>query len=240
MAALETRHLSELRLAEVTRALRALSSDYVARRQRLAGGRGDALEGRGKRAAFALFYGPLHFLTVREIVRAAGLTQPVDAIVDLGCGTGAAGAAWASVLDVTPEIIGVDRQGWMLEEAATTYRHFDAAARLVRAPTVEVRWPRGKYAVVAAYTVNELDTVEREHLLERLLEPDLRRASVLIAEPIAKAITPWWSRWADRFTASGGHAGEFRFHFELPALVRTLDRAAKLDHREVTARALWL
>jgi len=94
MAALERRHLSQLGFAEVRRALQALSSLYVERRGRLASGA--ALESEGKRAAFALFYGPLHFLVVRGMVRALGASSPPPGrIVDLGCGSGAAGAAWA-------------------------------------------------------------------------------------------------------------------------------------------------
>ena len=95
LAALEARHLADLTFPEVSRALRALSSTYVERRERL--GEGAALAGAGKRAAFALFYAPLHYLLVREIVRAlpAATTGPAT-LVDLGCGTGAAGAAWAS------------------------------------------------------------------------------------------------------------------------------------------------
>ncbi len=240
IAALEERHLSELRIPEVTRALRALSADYVERRNRLADRRAKPLEGRGKRAAFALFYGPLHFLAVREIVRAADLVRPFDAIVDLGCGTGAAGAAWASLVSPRPEVIAVDRQGWMLEEAALTYRHFGSSARLVRGTTRDLKWPHGTYAVVAAYTVNELYPAERDHLLERLLDRDPRRRAVLVVEPIAKTIARWWPHWAARFGASGGEAREFRFQLELPFIVRTLDRAAGLDHDEVTARALWL
>src|SRR5258708_12196032 len=68
LAALEARHLASLTRPELTRALRALSSCYVERRERLTSGA--ALEGAGKRAAFALFYGPLHFLTVTALVRA--------------------------------------------------------------------------------------------------------------------------------------------------------------------------
>src|SRR5437773_8638199 len=91
VAALETRHLADLTFSEVARALRALSSAYVERRRTLA--EGSALSGAGKRAAFALFYGPLHYLLVREIAGALG-PHPADAktLVDLGCGTGAAGA----------------------------------------------------------------------------------------------------------------------------------------------------
>ena len=58
IAGLETTHLAQLTFPEVSRALRALSSTYVERRQKLA--EGAALSGTGKRAAFALFYGPLH------------------------------------------------------------------------------------------------------------------------------------------------------------------------------------
>ena len=98
IAALQTRHLSDLRFPEVSRALRALSSTYVERRQTLTDGA--ALAGAGKRAAFALFYGPLHYLLVAHIVRSIPeATQPaVPALVDLGCGTGASGAAWASAI----------------------------------------------------------------------------------------------------------------------------------------------
>ncbi|HMC56134.1 MAG TPA: hypothetical protein VKH19_13220, partial [Gemmatimonadaceae bacterium] len=62
IAALEARHLAALTFSQVSRALRALSSTYVERRQKLAGGA--ALSGAGKRAAFALFYGPLHHMLV--------------------------------------------------------------------------------------------------------------------------------------------------------------------------------
>src|SRR3989454_12739562 len=68
--ALESRHLSRLTFAEVRRGLQALSALYVDRGKRL--GTGAALEGSGKRAAFALFYAPLHFLLVRDVVRALG------------------------------------------------------------------------------------------------------------------------------------------------------------------------
>ena len=76
------------------RALRALSSTYIERRATIH--HGAALAGAGKRAAFALFYGPLHYLTVSEVVRGleAGIPAPA-VLVNLGCGTGASGAAWA-------------------------------------------------------------------------------------------------------------------------------------------------
>src|SRR5688572_31727231 len=93
LTALEARHLADLRVPEVTRALRALSSAYVERRHTVA--RGAALDSHGKRAAFALFYAPLHFLVARHIVEALGADATPSSVIDIGCGTGAAGAAWA-------------------------------------------------------------------------------------------------------------------------------------------------
>ena len=75
LASLETKHLRELRFREVSRSLRALSATYVERRHRLL--EGAALSGRGKRAAFALFYGPLHHLLVAHIVRALPTARSV-------------------------------------------------------------------------------------------------------------------------------------------------------------------
>jgi len=73
LAALEARHLAELTFPEMSRALKALSSTYVERRQKIS--EGAALAGRGKRAAFALFYGPLHHLLVAH---AHTLVLPLD------------------------------------------------------------------------------------------------------------------------------------------------------------------
>ncbi len=164
--ALEARHLADLTFPEVSRALRALSSAYVERRHRLV--RGGALAGAGKRAAFALFYGPLHYLLVREIVRVLpAATAAASTLVDLGCGTGAAGAAWASVCD-RPKVIGIDRHPWALAEAIETYRAFGLSARTERVDVAIARLPRA--AILAAFTLNELGDAARDALLPRLLD----------------------------------------------------------------------
>jgi hypothetical protein len=114
LSALEARYLADLRFPEVTRGLRALSATYVERRGRPARGSGTSpltktLHGAGKRAAFALFYGPLHFQIVGEIVRQLGAAdEEVRPIVDLGCGTGVAGGAWALAFPRPPRVVGVD------------------------------------------------------------------------------------------------------------------------------------
>jgi hypothetical protein len=236
---LERRHLAELSFPEVRRALQALSALYVERRGRLAAGA--ALEGRGKRAAFALFYGPLHFLVVREVVRALGAATPPPArILDLGCGTGVAGAAWALEAGGRPSVWGVDRSEWALAEARWTFARLGLRGRASRTSLTEVAGPAPGEAVLAAFSVNELGEGERAGLLERLLVAHRRRARVLVVEPVAGRATPWWRSWRDAVLAAGGREDEWRFRPALPELLARFDRAAGLDHRELTARTLYL
>jgi hypothetical protein len=239
LAALDERHLADLTPREVVRALRALSSCYVERRGKLAAG--GALDSSGKRAAFALFYGPLHFLVVREIVRALpAALGPIDTLIDLGCGTGAAGAAWASEAP-TQRIAGVDRNGWAVSEATGTYRAFGLSGRAKQGDLLRIRLDPGPGdAILAAYTINELQDSARRELLQRLLAGHERGARLLVIEPIARRLGAWWPEWADAFQRAGGRADDWRFARPLPPRQRDLAKAAGLDPRELTARSLWL
>lgn len=246
LEALETRHLADLRFSEVTRALRALSADYVQRRERV---RHAALDGRGKRAAFALFYGPLHFLTCERICRALEVSRArIDQVIDLGCGTGGAGAA-AAFEAQAGSIVGIDRHAWAVEEAAWTYRHFGLRHRVYRNDVARALASRRLTAAgsagartlyLAAYTANELTEGERDTVLQALLDRAADGAAALIVEPIARGIAPWWPRWSDTWRTAGGRVDEWRFREPLPGRVRAFDHAAGLDHREQTARSLWI
>jgi SAM-dependent methyltransferase len=238
--ALEARHLADLTFAEVSRALRALSSTYVENRGGLLEGR--ALKGAGKRAAFALFYGPLHFLLLQHIVRSLGVFErsSVAAIVDLGCGTGAAGAAVAGLCQRQPRVLGIDRHPWPVKEAALTYRHFGLNGRAVRGDITGAHWPDPPAALIASFTLNELDEKARAVMLRRLLERASRHDPVLIVEPLARFVAPWWFEWQAVFSKAGGRADEWRFKVDLPPIVQRLDRAAGLDHRELTGRSLYV
>lgn len=239
VAALEERHLASLRFSEVSRALRALSSAYVERRDRLA--HGAALDGGGKRAAFALFYGPLHYLTVREIVgQLPGSPTRLDTIVDLGCGTGAAGAAWATALEARPSVVGIDRHHWAVGEASWTYSRFALRARTHQADSVKAAFPTRRTGIVAGWLANELTDDGRAALRERLSTAQRQGATLLIVEPIARSIAPWWHEWVSAFETEGGRTDEWRFTPELPEIVQRLTRAAGLRRHEVTARSLWV
>lgn len=246
VAALEARHLADLRVPEVTRALRALSSVYVERRKQSLPRDGSrqvlgALDSAGKRAAFALFYAPLHFIAVTEVIRArSGTAPPPSTIIDLGCGTGAAGAAWALATQPAPKVIGLDRHPWAVDEARWTYAQLGVRGHarqgdVTRAPALG----RGD-AIVIAYVLNELPEAARVRLETRLVESASRGGRVLVIEPIARAIAPWWNEMTARFASVGGRADEWRLSIDLPPLLQKFDHAAGLNHRELTFRSLFV
>lgn len=232
---LEARHFQNLTQSEVTRALRALSSCYVERRGKLASG--GALDGAGKRAAFALFYGVQHFVITREIVRALQIRP--SHVLDLGCGTGTAGAAAA--LDTNAAIAGFDLSAWAVAEANWTYGalNLPGRARVENIRKVQIRGSSG-WLVLAAYAINELPDDVRSAVLERLLDAHSRGSSVLVIEPIGRRVNLWWTEWVKAFADAGGREKEWRFRTDLPARQRTLAKGAGLDVHVLTAKSLWL
>lgn len=235
---LESRYLADLTRREVARALRALSSCYVERREALV--RGGALDSAGKRAAFGAFYAPLHFLTIRQIVASLPQAAPPARILDLGCGTGAAGGGWASQAE-TQVIAGIDRHAWVVAEANWTWRRLGLRGRATQGDAVRAPLgPPPPPAVLAAYLVNELPGDARQALLPRLLAAAGQGSRVLIVEPIARRMSPWWTPWEAAFIAAGGRADEWRFAAAVPELQRALATAAGLDLRELTARTLYI
>jgi hypothetical protein len=239
LADLEARHLADLTFPEVSRALRALSSCYVERRSRL--GSGAALDGAGKRAAFALFYGPLHFLLVRHVVASLGASRgPRDTIVDLGCGTGVGGAAWALESGGAPAVSGIDRHSWAAAEAGWTLRTLGLRGRVATGDVTRWRPARGGGAIVAAYAVNEWPGEVRATMRDRLKAAVEDGHALLIVEPLAGAVAPWWREWLDAFVPLGGVAHEWRLRAPLPSIVARLDRAVGLDHREITGRSIYV
>lgn len=238
VAALEARHLANLTRPELTRALRALSSCYVERRDRLA--EGAALEGAGKRAAFALFYAPLHFLTVDRVLRELNAgRRRLAQILDLGCGTGAAGAAWATAMEAPPTIVGIDRSSWAVQEANWTYRQFGIRGRASTGDVTRTSIRAdARTGILLAYTVNELPDDGRALLLERLVPRARAGAALLVVEPIARLTAGWWDEWRTVLEREGARADEWRFPAQLPPLLRSIAKGAGLDPRELTARTI--
>jgi methylase of polypeptide subunit release factors len=135
LAALEQRHLANLTRQEFTRAVRALSARYVERRGQLPDR--SPLDSAGKRAAFALFYAPLHFLATELVLSRTGVRSDLKHIVDLGCGTGVCAAAWALRHENTPSLAGVDANAWAVDEARWNWRAMGLQGRATRGDLVK-------------------------------------------------------------------------------------------------------
>jgi hypothetical protein len=278
---LRARFERDLIFAEIRKGVQALSSLYVGRRGSAQEG-GAIFDGAGKRAAFALYYAPLHFLVTWHVVHEIEFDAvPVARLWDLGCGTGAAGASWGLALKASSQragkIIGVDRSPFPLHEAEGTYRAFGLRAETQRidlgdavssggsAAVVRIGAPPGGIAarapavagpprsrrsgpgglrkddaVLLAYTANELPDPAREALLHMLSAGAGTSRPLLVIEPIAKRAAPWWTRWERALGEEAllVHSFEWRRRIELPEWIAAMDKAAGLDHAELTARVM--
>ncbi|MBL8137018.1 MAG: methyltransferase [Acidobacteria bacterium] len=243
----EARHLRDMTPTEVGRALRALSSTYVERRARLAG-RG-AFDTAGKRAAYALYYAPRRYQTLTHILGALGAATGPLGIVDVGCGTGAAGAAWAVHAGAGATLSACDSHPWAVEETRATLQAFGLKGDVRRGaigggrglrPWADNNSGAQARAVMLSYMVNELGDDDRADLLPALLAAASRGARVLLVEPLSRKTSPWWSRWADAVVAAGGRADEWRVTLDLAPITARLGHAARLDAAGATARTLYL
>ncbi|HWB30452.1 MAG TPA: class I SAM-dependent methyltransferase [Vicinamibacterales bacterium] len=246
--ALVDRHTRALTRPELLKAIRALSARYVERRGDLP--RRSPIDSAGKRAAFAAFYAPLHFVTARAIVRALAPSLPrVDRLVDLGCGTGVTSAAWAMTRDPAPAIEGVDRDAWSLAEAAWNWRTLGLRGRTRRADMLDVlrthearsraaRRAEAAEAILLGWSVNELAPPARAALFASLRAAAIDGATVLVIEPLARAAAPWWDDWAGPIVAAGGRADEWKLRVDLPARLHELDEAAGFRREHLGARTL--
>lgn len=255
LTALHARHVAPYRPQEFTRALRALSARYVERRSELA--ERSALDSAGKRSAFAAFYAPLHYLTVREIVRAlAEPAREVAHITDLGCGTGVGAAAWQNAQErqdmqeagdaqdrrrARVQVVGIDQNQWALEEAKWNWQQLGVSGRAKRGNllTAFTPAPPAPPALLLAWSVNELPRDVRTQLLPLLIAFARDRGQVLIVEPLARGAAPWWDEWASAFAQLGGRADEWKFRVELPPMLKELSARAGFQREYLGARSIW-
>ena len=173
----------------------------------------------------------------------------VHTILDLGCGTGVAGAGWALAQADRPELIGVDQHPWTVEETKWNWRTLGLNGRVRRGDLVKAyarlrrtsrpHLSRGT-AIVLAWAVNELGPDDRRTLLPLLLEHAREGASVLVIEPVARRAAPWWDEWAATFGEARGVVEEWPMGIKLEPPFDELDRAAGFRRESLSARSLCI
>jgi SAM-dependent methyltransferase len=225
-----------LTFSELRRGVQALSQRYVGERR----GPGEALGSSAKRAAFTTFFAALHLATAYGAVRAlpASAFTGVTRVVDLGAGSGAVSAGVALALaPARPALLALDRSGFALADAHRTFATFglDGETRRVLLPAGIPRLARGDLAV-AGWFLNECDEAARERVLCALERGIAAGARVLVLEPLSGRVVPWWDEVAAQLARSGLATGSIRWRMQRPAWIVDMDRAARLDHRELGAR----
>jgi len=254
LESLPARHQAAMTRAEFLKAIRALSARYVERHGALPDR--SPLDSAGKRAAFAGFYAPLHFVTAQRVIKVIGAPDGVAALIDAGCGTGVAGAAWAVAASAPPAVNGIDLNTWVLDEARVTWRALGLVGRSTRGNFVDtieqlagqdgarkdVRGKRGaapaSTGIIFGWSLNELDSPTRNRARVAIETLAGRGVRMLVLEPISRSLVPWWSEWAAAAAALGGRADEWRFADALPAVLSELSQEAGFSREELTVRSL--
>ncbi len=244
LVALESRHMANLTRQEFTRAVRALSARYVERRNQLPDR--SPLDSAGKRAAFALFYAPVHLLTTREAIAHLGVRTDLSSLVDLGCGTGVCSAAWALLHETPPTIVGVDAHPWALDEARWNWRTLGLRGQATRGDLVAAARTLLKQTdaaltrtgVIAGWSINELAKPERAQVLDTIDQLIGRGVTLVILEPLARGVTPWWDEWVARLAPRGIVSGDVKTDTDLPAPLDSFSDAAGFRKKGLGARCL--
>jgi hypothetical protein len=230
-----------LEFRELRRGAQAVSDLYVHKRK--AGGLSDkAANGRGKRAAFVVYFGGLHLLLVQAWM--AEVEPPsLDTVWDFGCGPGIVGAAaarWAGGARLTA----TDRVGAHLEVAAWTARQLGVKARTMKVglPEAVARVSRPSL-LTFGWVLNELTDADRDATVDALASKLQKGCSALIFAPLSLRASPWWpdvARRLRRATSADLHEAEFRFQPNRPQCIADLDRATRLNHHTLGARVLFV
>ena len=243
------RHTRTMTRPEFLKAVRALSVRYVEQRSALRDK--SPLDSAGKRAAFAGFYAPLHFLTVQQIVASLELgRRQIETIVDLGCGTGVAGAAWALAPENPARVMAVDLNKWALDEARWNLDALGVRARTSHGNLVESlqqlnsTTPRARHrsnrdgeGVILGWSLNELGDADRTRAIDLILAVAAHGVTIVVVEPIATRLVSWWRSFAGRAAGAGARIDEWKFDTPLPPALADLDEAAGFRRESLSARS---
>lgn len=92
---------------------------------------------------------------------------------------------------------------------------------------------------VFGWSVNELATSSRDQLLDILCSDAAFGSSLLVIEPLARGVAPWWDAWARALEPGGAQQNAWHFDAALPPALARVDEAAGFRRDELGARTLW-
>ena len=247
LEALERRHLADLTMSEVARALRALSSCYVERRSKLAegGALSSAGQARGVRALLWPAASARHARDCRRRCHLRQIRSPTSSI---------SGAEPVPPAPPGPSRLGVAARfaasivirGRSRKRAGPT-GSFSCDGRVVQASIAAHGMLQKRSAAEArpgtASSRRTPSTSSRPtaslhccSLARRLMR---REPAFWSSSRLPGGSSPWWRDWQTAIERAGGRADEWRFPADLPPTQLALARAAGLDPRELTARSLF-
>ena len=105
----------------------------------------------------------------------------------LAAGPESGGAAWALGAGGSPQLLGIDRHPWAVDESRRTYRELGLRGHARTGDLKRLPPLASSGAVIAAYTLNELSNERRGEVEMHLLEAATQGTRVLIVEPISRA-----------------------------------------------------
>ena len=118
-----------------------------------------------------------------------------------------------------PTVRAVERKIYNVEGFDVVIRHLDGR---------DVRGDREKVMSVAQNEAQQAFTAK------------MQAKHITPLWTIANRVTPWWNDAVVRLASAGGRADEWRVPVELPPMLRMFDKAAGLDHRDLTFKTIYL
>ena len=141
----------------------------------------------------------------------------------------------------------IDENAWALGEALWNWRALGLDGRTRRADLVTAaakigtegrRGRIGPPAIVLGWAVNELAPAARGRLLSELTTLVERGSALLLIEPIARTLTPWWAEWVERLSPHGAESHDWKFDIALPGRLAEIDHEAGFRREGLSARTL--
>lgn len=220
-------------------AIQAASRNYTSQRQRLSQ---SVAPSPAIQLAQHGYYGVMHALIVQAIAAYFHIQQwPFQRLIDIGCNTGVAGLTLCAQLPTITSYIGLEPQRWAAKKA----KQFQLACAIpgkIFSGTGLTWQPQKGDLILLSFVLNEMTESQRKVLHSKLLHHLEKGAGILIIEPIARHITPWWDSWLQSFLPWSYSQANLQkaWPVQTPQMWFESHHGAGFHHQRWKARSLWI